>query len=173
MPYLRREWTFAKYTQRAVWRLTEFERILNAQRNELNFVFNSFKWTFYLRFDWIDRPKNVVTSTSVNGTPFIFYGVQNCLFETENCIETVFSFTINLLLRNQFERSDIVLFTVSFLQRIFVSSAKRTVLPFRIANGISFRYNRKIIGPKIDPCGAPRAIGKEPERCVHKVSSFQ
>ncbi len=58
------------------------------------------------------------------------------LFDMENCIETVlFSFTFNLLLRNQFETSDIVLFTVPLLQRIFVSSAKRTVLPFRIAKG--------------------------------------
>ncbi len=105
---------------------------------------------------------------------FIFNGVQNFLFDMENCIETVlFSFTFNLLLRNQFETSDIVLFTVSLLQRIFVSSAKRTVLPFRIAKGMSFTYNRKRIGPKIDPCGTPRTIGKEPERCVHKVPSFQ
>ncbi len=68
-----------------------------------------------------NRPKNFVTLTSVNGTPFIFNGVQIFLFDMENCIETVlFSFTFNLLLRNQFETSDIVLFTVSCCKEYFI-----------------------------------------------------
>ncbi len=38
-----------------------------------------------------------------------------------------------------------------------MSSTNRTVLPFLIDEGISFTYNRKRTGPKIEPCGTPNA----------------
>ncbi len=85
--------------------------------------------------------------------------------EMQKCIETVFlSLTINLLLLlNQFETSEIVLFTASFCKEHSRHQQTEPFFPFLIDEGISFTYNRRRIGPKIEPCGTPCTIGKELE----------
>ncbi len=94
----------------------------------MNFIFCSIH---------IHRHKHFVIFKSASGTQFIFNEVYNCLFEIENCIETISpSFIIILLLQNQFEISDIIiLFAVSLLQRIFLSLTKKTILSFQISLG--------------------------------------